>query len=763
MTRRTFVSWPAGIALAQKKRQVFVVPNFHPASCGWLTNFSKERVYCANSYFDHLDKVRDDPNYAFVLSECNNMIAMMNFQPGRTEELKRRIREGRVELVNAFFLESTINLSGGEALVRIGVEGLRWQEQVFGVRPRWAWNIDVCGTHEQMAQIAAGLGLEAIVYTRKNPTGSSLHWLVSPDGTRTPAVAPGHYSSLGEVFGATAALTAKEVEEIRKTIAEAEKITPTGAPVLVLGGKGDYALAPARKDYPTAFMKEWPEVRFTTLAKYMDEVLPRMRSGEMKVPEHRGGTAYDFYSFWMECPRVKSWFRRSEHALQYAEMTASIESLKTEYKYPAEELYKAWLQLFLNMDRNTLWGAAGGMVFEHERSWDVKDRFESIGAITEKILGKRNETPEAATACEVPEVIETKHYTARVDKQTGALASLRVKPSGREVLGGAANVVVMERATEQKADPGDFMQFRPLRRRLASTEDGTVTVTATRSKSALIVTAEGPLRCKRVMKFYDEPPRIDFETTLTDVEDRTVVVAEFPLAGDVTEALRGIPYGFTKGLADEGIAPAVRWSNYSMEGGGIAILDQGLSGRELNGRTPVIYLLNATEKYYGYPNSWLSGKGEHVLRYAVVAHDGDWRAARIPHLAWEFNGRPLKAPELAASDNVIVESVRREGGFLEVRMAECYGRAGTAELKLTVPHKGAWVTNMVGGAGKTIRGGPTYKFEVRPQQIVTLRFGTASKIEATKPILEWDELVPLAKRAALHEYSTEKGHPPRGN
>src|ERR1700751_2599750 len=86
-------------------REAFVVPNFHPASCGWLTNFSKERVYCANSYLDHLDRVRDDPNYKFVLSEVDNLIAIMNFQPERIEEIKQRAKEGRVELVNANFLE----------------------------------------------------------------------------------------------------------------------------------------------------------------------------------------------------------------------------------------------------------------------------------------------------------------------------------------------------------------------------------------------------------------------------------------------------------------------------------------------------------------------------------------------------------------------------------------------------------------------------------------------------------------------------------
>ena len=58
VSRREFLL--AGTALALSCRgaygplpenapqEAFIVPNFHPASCGWLTNFSKERVYCAN-------------------------------------------------------------------------------------------------------------------------------------------------------------------------------------------------------------------------------------------------------------------------------------------------------------------------------------------------------------------------------------------------------------------------------------------------------------------------------------------------------------------------------------------------------------------------------------------------------------------------------------------------------------------------------------------------------------------------------------------
>ena len=259
--------------------EVFIVPNFHPASCGWLTDFSTERNYCANSYFDHLDRVRDDPNYAFALSECNTMIAMLKFHPDRVAELKQRIREGRVELVNAFFLEPTINLSGGEALVKTGVEGLRWQEKVFGVRPRFAWTIDVTGVHEQMAQITSGLGLDAMVYTRDNPTGKTMHWLEGPDGSRCLAISPGHYSDWGQVFRTPVPLDRAVLTKLLDDATARLARTPAGAPVLALGGHGDYSLAPACQDYPSAFLSQMKKIapqtkmHFTGLGAYVDAVL----------------------------------------------------------------------------------------------------------------------------------------------------------------------------------------------------------------------------------------------------------------------------------------------------------------------------------------------------------------------------------------------------------------------------------------------------------------------------------------------------------
>ncbi|MHB8522955.1 MAG: glycoside hydrolase family 38 N-terminal domain-containing protein [Limisphaerales bacterium] len=831
--------------------RVFLVPNFHPASCGWLTDFSTERNYCAYSYLTHLDRVRDDPNYAFALSEVNNQMAILEFEPQRFEELKQRVHEGRVELCNAFFLEPTINLSGGEALVKIGVEGLRWQQQVMGARPRLAWMIDVTGLHEQMAQIVSGLGLDALVYTRDNPTGSALHWQESPDGSRVLSLSPGHYSDFGPVFSTREPLRPSQLNQLARDVASRARRAPPPAPVIVLGGNGDYSIAPARKEYPAEFLQQWKglapksELQFSGPSRYLDAVLPLVKSGALQLPTSKSGARLTWSSFWIQCPTVKQSYRESEHALQAAEAVSTIASLKSGFTYPVAPLYYGWLQMCLNMDRNTLWGAAGGMVFEHATSWDARDRFNSVRSISAnsseqalrtmlgdgKAIGVFNplnwqrrdpfvatlpagtrlagaacqangngqtlcqlglpawsiggvalaDAPESARPSDLPATIETTHYSAKIDPANGALTSLKLKPSGREVLGGAILIVA-----EQGQD-GHNTPLRPLRKRLADSAQTRPEITVTRGPVATVVTVRSPFfgggALQQTLRFYADYPRIDFDTECNDIPNKTVVVAEFPLAREIRETRRGIPYGFSHGAWSvpntnltgfaEGILAAIRWSHYEFaDGGGVALLDRGLPGRELTGKTPVLFLLNAQDTYLGYRCAWLSGKGPHRFAYALVAHDGDWKDARIPQMAWEFNCPPLLVPGVSrtepvsfgqTSDNVIVEALRREGDSIELRLAECFGLPGQASVTLALPHEQASLTDLAGNHPKPLAGGSKYDFAVRPQQIVTLHFKTTQAVDAIKPLLRWDELVPPDKLPALKKRLPGRvGLPPQG-
>jgi alpha-mannosidase len=867
--RRVFLSALPGIAgllafasksgAAADKRPVFIVPNFHPASCGWLTTFSNERVYCANSYLNHLDRVRDDPEYRFVISEVNNIVAIMNFQPQRIPELKQHVADGRVEIVNGYFLESAINLAGGEALLRLGVQGIRWYKAMFGVRPRFSWNIDVCGTHDQMPQIARELGFEALIYTRKNPTGKSIFHSIAPDGSTILTFCPGHYSEAGKIFNTKSPLTTGELTELNAFFDTKESITPANAPLLVLGGSGDYALAPLVKSYPSSLLADWKQadlgrsIQFATFGMYFDQIKAGLDSGKLTVPSFSGGTAYDFDAFWIENPRVKTLFRQHEHRLLAAESLATVASLNGKHSYPGEDLHKAWILMCLNMDRNTHWGSAGGMVFEDRQSWDVQDRFNWVENTLEKVIGspdsasgnsrslfnslnwKRNDpfmirlpsgTALQGASCEAaddgsllcqlelpsvgarsvkvqgrkaskgvwtaPGRVETRFYSAQIDQKTGALTSLKLKGNGKELLAGPANVIVAERPIKMPRpndDPGDFMPVRSQRKRLGTSSDGAVTVSAHKGNVATTIEATGTFlgggSIRRTVRFYHDYPRIDFVTELNDIPNFTVVVSEFPLAEDVTEIRRGIPFGFSHGAWSKpnpdlhgwtkGLVPAVRWSHYTLaSGAGVAILDRGCSGREIEGNTPVIFLLNAEDKYYGYPNAWLSGKGNHRVEYSLVAHAEDWPSARIPQLAWEYNSPPLllQADQVSqhdsfvtTSENVIVEAMRREDNHIEIRLVECFGKAGTASLEVRLPHTSAQLTDALGSKKQDLsRTGPRYEIPVKAQQFATVHLETSSAVPVPSPITSWDAFVPEQKLAALHAYNPETiGHPPKGS
>jgi alpha-mannosidase len=879
---------PLARAEEARRNTLYAVPNFHPGCMGWLAPYHVERNYCLHSYLDHQDLTVKDPNYKFAFSEIPHLITMMEMEPERFEELKGLVKQGRVELVNAYVLEPTINLSGGEALVMQGVEGLRWYQQVMNASPRYCWMIDITGWHEQMAQIVSGLELEAFVYCRYNPTAEdaeevsrkrfqAIHWIESPDGTRALALNPGHYSgAFKELMITGRRLPAYDDvwETIEHVIQTQRKRFPEGAPLLVLAGQDDYSLSFNYKGYPTEMLQDWDalgpdtKVQMATLSDWFDVVKPEIAAGkyELKVVK-TGSKIYGWSAFWVNAPKEKQWYRRSEHALQAAEAITTIASLKANLAYPAQDFSNAWFLMSLNMDRGLLWGICVSGVYTHPKVWDARDRFELVDATAASTTSKaipallgpgrdtlglfnpsnwerddlleltlpagkvvagaaaqvledgkitlvetrlpslglrclalKRGTPPASKEGELPETIETNFYSAKVDANTGALVSLKLKPSGRQVLGGGANVILAETESPGALAENTVVQMQaheiPVhskRTRVASSSDQKPVLTVRTGPLATILEMKsafpgGGLR--RVARFYKNSPRIDFVTETNDLPDGTIVSAEFPFAEDVTELRRAIPYGFSQTawstLKPEqrgnhnGIVPVIRWSHYLLAGGGgVALMDRGVPGRELVDRTAIVYLHNACGHYYWDRNTdWMSGKGKQSYQYALLAHETNWNEARIPQLAWDFNAPPLVVGEVKlhdgesyveTSDNVIVEALRRVGDELEMRLVESKGAGGRAMVKVDLPHQEAALTDMLGqertplsAYTRTGAGSAEYRFDIRPQQIVTLRLKVQEAVAPIKALTTFDPVVPEAKRLYTRSFKHPelKGHTP---
>jgi alpha-mannosidase len=169
--------------------------------------------------------------------------------------------------------------------------------------------------------------------------------------------------------------------------------------------------------------------------------------------------------------------------------------------------------------------------------------------------------------------------------------------------------------------------------------------------------------------------------------------------------------------------------------------------------------------------AWMSGRGKQRYQYALLAHETPWEQARIPQLAWDYNAPPLVVVGVAeheaksyveTSGNVLVEALRRVGDEIEMRMVECQGASGEARVKVNLPHKGAALTNLLGqnpkplpAAGTTRTGGAEYRFEIRPQQIVTLRLKTPEAVAPIQALTTFAPLIPERKR----QYTLTYRHP----
>jgi alpha-mannosidase len=857
----------AAAAFAAEPVTVYAIPNTHGTIGGWLVDMDTELNYTVNNYLDHLDRVAKDPNYRFAFSEVPNVMSFMRVAPDRVDELKQRIKEGRVEFSNGFFLEPTVSLSGGEALVRMGVLGLDWYQQVFGFRPRHCWMIDIVGAHRQLPQVVAGLGMDALFFCRSNPTNQNAFWWVAPDGTRQLTITDTRYAEMRPLFVSKDPFTEKDYAGIAERIAVKRKYAASGRSVMTLVGSEDYSPAPVRETFPSEFLAGWktlyPEIdiRFSIPSDYVDALRAEMKSGVTRLNDYSGDTAQSYSAFWINMPQVKQAYRHSEQLLAAAELfSTAAAGIERGPAYPSQGFYNSWVQMLLNMDRNTLWGAAGGMVFKDASHWDAFDRFASVdqqaGAALRNSLGKlarkgsglalanslnwRRDDPvrvnlpagkrlvgvpcqafggdevicrpdlpasglksfplskgaaPASTVVAPAETIETTHYLIRIDTATGALVSLKLKATGKEILGGPANVLMVESPAGKLTTPGDFMVARPQRKPVATSSARKPTIEITTGPLFTVIRASssfhGGSRLERNIILYKDYPRIDFDTVLDWTASDVLVTVDFPLSGQVVERTRGIPYGFATldpreptppidyylqsdhrlyGYS-EAMLPVVRWSDYRFgDGSGVALLDRGLSCHEFNPDTITLGLMNAQSSYRKLPNEMLLGHGRQRFQYALIPHAGHWREAAIPRRAWEFNQGVLARTDvkggqtgsyLETSPNVIVEAVRRVDSDIEVRLAEWAGVEGDAWVELKLPHKDARITNMMGEGASPLPAGVRNTFKIRPQQIVTLRFAACESVEKTVAVRDWEPLVPPAKRAGLKLRLTEKGHPPR--
>jgi alpha-mannosidase len=155
----------------------------------WLWPWTETVDVVRRTFASALQLMAEYPQFTFSQSASAYSEWMDEKYPAMHDEIRKRVQEGRWEMVGGMWVEPDLNIPGGESLVRQILIGKRYIMQHYGVDVRIGWNPDSFGFNWQLPQIYKKSGIDYFMTTKMswNETHKlplKLFWWQAPDGSR---------------------------------------------------------------------------------------------------------------------------------------------------------------------------------------------------------------------------------------------------------------------------------------------------------------------------------------------------------------------------------------------------------------------------------------------------------------------------------------------------------------------------------------------------------------------------------------------------
>jgi alpha-mannosidase len=336
----------------------------------WLWPWWEGMQEVWSTFRSALDRMEEHPEVCFVASSAAYYEWIERLDPGMLDEIRRRVEEGRWELVGGWWIEPDCNIPGGEALVRQALHGQRYFLSRFGRAATIGFNVDSFGHPGSFPQLLRGAGLRRYVFLRPGPheqelPGRVFHW-ESADGSSVLAfrVCNSYNSGPDDIE-----------EELAQNRAE---IRPPHRGMACFFGIGNHGGGPTRANLGAIdqLRHRWPDtsVEYGTLERFFEEA-----EGEGPRPAHRGELQHHASGCYAAHSGIKRWNRRAEQMLLAAER-AQVLASRLNAARPAD-LGGAWRALLFNQFHDILAGTSLASVYDSAR-----DGMGEAAAIAEREL-----------------------------------------------------------------------------------------------------------------------------------------------------------------------------------------------------------------------------------------------------------------------------------------------------------------------------------------------------------------------------------------
>jgi alpha-mannosidase len=351
----------------------------------WLWPWTESVEAVRRTFGTAAQLLQEYPDYTYTQSTAQYSEWIAEKYPHLNEAIKRRIKEGRWEIVGGMWVEPDLNMPDGESLARQLLIGTRLFKSQYGVDVHIGWNPDSFGYSWQLPQIYKKSGIDYFV-TSKLSTNEThklpfkLFWWESPDGSRVLTYLPPRYDS---VDLSPARLTAE--------LGSTEGFAPGLRQMMDLYGVGDHGGGPTRAllDEGERWMQQGkviPKMRFATAQSYFDSVERTLvedspvwnyqkiaggfrppatpDAGRVAIPTWKDELYYEFHrgTFTTQANQKRN-MRESEEWILNSEKYASLAWLAGD-PYPGKQLTETWQKILFNQFHDIAAGSGLGVLYK---------------------------------------------------------------------------------------------------------------------------------------------------------------------------------------------------------------------------------------------------------------------------------------------------------------------------------------------------------------------------------------------------------------
>jgi alpha-mannosidase len=406
-----------------KQATLHLTGNSH-IDAAWLWPWTDSVDVVKRTFGTALQLMNEYPDYTYTQSAAQYNQWIADKYPEMNEEIKKRIKEGRWEVVGGMWVEPDLNMPDGESQVRSLLLGKRFFQKQYGVDVRIGWNPDSFGYNWQLPQIYKRSGVDYFVtqkmaWNDTNQLPFKLFWWESPDGSKVLTYFPHDYAN-------------DNLNPVRLStdLVQARKFAPGMEEMMDLYGIGDHGGGPTRAildegehwERPDTIMPKMQfglaqpfftqaeqklstdstEWNYTSIAK--GYTFPKLEEGKIAIPTWKDEMYLEYHRGVMTTQaNHKRNMRESEEQALNAEKYASFAWLDGD-AYPNAELTEAWKKITFNDFHDLAAGSGIGIIYK-----EAQDDFDQVRRATNEVSAKALHTLAAGVntrgAGEVPVLV----------------------------------------------------------------------------------------------------------------------------------------------------------------------------------------------------------------------------------------------------------------------------------------------------------------------------------------------------------------------